>query len=65
MLYLWGCGIGVKWTTGAFTREQRFYDLVGIDASAEKVVGFFWYGRPKVVPEQKRQEVEEIVVLRP
>lgn len=65
MLYLWQCGIGVKWTTGAITRESRFYEIVGIDMEAESVVGFFWYGRPKVVPEQKRRDVSEIVVKTP
>jgi nitroreductase len=61
MLYLWLKGIGVKWTTGAMTREPRFYELLGIDAGTESVVGFFWYGVPKVVPTQKRRPVAEIV----
>jgi nitroreductase len=62
MLYMWQRGVGVKWTTGAITREQRFYDLLGIDRHAETVVGFFWYGRAKVVPEQSRKDVSDIVV---
>jgi nitroreductase len=61
MLYLWERGIGVKWTTGAVTRHERFYEALGIDRGSEAVVGFFWYGRPKVVPNQKRRPVEEIV----
>jgi nitroreductase len=61
MLYLWPRGIGVKWTTGGVTRQQRFYDLLGIDASKESVVGLFWYGVPKVVPVQKRRPVADIV----
>jgi nitroreductase len=65
MLYLWGCGIGVKWTTGGITRQQRFYELLGIDAAKEAVVGFFWYGLPKVVPIQKRRETVEIVTNLP
>src|SRR5690606_2080913 len=35
MLYMWQCGLGVKWTTGAVTREPRFFEVVGIDAAAE------------------------------
>jgi len=62
MLYLWQCNVGVKWTTGAITRDAAFYELLGIDADAELVVGFFWYGKPKVVPTQKRRAVAEIVV---
>lgn len=65
MLYLWQRGIGVKWTTGGVTRQARFYDLLGIDAGKESVVGFFWYGLPKVVPTQKRRPVAEIVTERP
>ena len=61
MLYLWQQGIGVKWTTGGITRQQRLYDLLGIDSSKESLVGFYWYGVPKVVPTQKRRPVEEIV----
>lgn len=65
MLYLWKCGLGVKWTTGAITRDPRFLELVGIDASAETMVGLFWYGKPRVVPTQKRRDVGEIVVETP
>ena len=61
MLYLWLQGIGVKWTTGGITRQQRFYDLLGIDSAKESIVGFFWYGVPKVIPTQRRRPVEEIV----
>lgn len=61
MLYLWRQGIGVKWTTGGITREPRFYELLGIDAARETVVGYFWYGVPKVVPQQRRRPVDEIV----
>jgi nitroreductase len=61
MLYLWPQGIGVKWTTGGITRNARFYELLGIDSFNESIVGFFWYGRPKVVPAQQRRPVTEIV----
>jgi nitroreductase len=61
MLYLWRQGIGVKWTTGGITRQQRFYELLGIDSKKESLVGLFWYGVPKVIPAQKRRPVEEIV----
>jgi nitroreductase len=65
MLYLWQRGIGVKWTTGGVTRHPRFYEVLGIDAGKEVVVGFFWYGVPKVVPTQERRPVVEIVTERP
>jgi hypothetical protein len=61
MLYLWRQGIGVKWTTGGITRQPRFFELLGIDASKESLVGLFWYGVPKVIPVQKRRPVADIV----
>ena len=65
MLYLWQRGVGAKWTTGGVTRDPRFYELLGLDATKEAVVGLFFYGVPKVVPEQKRKPVGEIVARRP
>jgi nitroreductase len=65
MLYLWRQGIGVKWTTGGITRQARFYELLNVDAATEDVVGFFWYGVPKVVPTQKRRPVEEVLTELP
>jgi hypothetical protein len=55
----------VKWTTGGTTRHARFYELLGIDATKEVVVGWFWYGVPKLVPSQKRRPVADIVTQRP
>ena len=60
-LVLWEQGVGVKWTTGAITREARFFEIIGADPRDESVVGLFWYGYPKIVPEQHRRSVEEIV----
>jgi nitroreductase len=65
MLYLWQRGVGTKWTTGAIIREPRLYDLLGIDARAETIVGYFWYGKAKIVTEQKRKDVAEIVTRLP
>lgn len=62
LLYLWSCGIGSKWTTGGMTREREFCEIIGIDPGTEIVVGFFWYGRPKIVPTQKRRDAAEITV---
>ncbi len=65
MLYLWQAGIGTKWTSGDITRDPRFYDILGLDAEQEFVVGLFWYGYPKVTPEQRRTPVDEILTELP
>jgi len=64
-LYLWPRGIGTKWTTGGITRDPRFYALLGIDSAKESVVGFIWYGKPKVVPTQQRKPAAELVTELP
>ncbi len=61
LLYLSEAGVATKWTTGLITRDQRFFNLLGIDQAKEFVVGLFWYGYPKILPEQSRKKVAEIV----
>ncbi len=61
MLYLWKAGVGSKWTTGDITRDARFADIVGFDASSEFVVSLVWYGYPKITPTQCRKDVSEIL----
>ena len=65
MLYLWKAGVGSKWTTGAITRDPRFFDIVGIDAEQEFVVGMIWFGYPKVTPSQSRKALSEVLTRLP
>jgi nitroreductase len=59
-LYLAEADVACKWTTGLVTRDQRLFDLIGIDSAAEFVVGLIWYGYPKTLPTQSRKDVGEI-----
>ena len=61
MLVLWTHGIGVKWTTGAVTRDDRFAEVAGFDAGLETPIGLFWFGYPREVIEQRRRDVESYV----
>ena len=65
MLYLWKAGVGSKWTTGDITRDPRFFDIVGVDAQAEKIVGMIWYGYPKLTPTQRRKPLDEVLTELP
>ena len=65
MLYLWKAGIGAKWTTGAITRDRRFFDVIGVDRRVEFVVGMLWFGYPKITPEQARKNVAEVLTELP
>ena len=60
-IYLWGHGIGMKWTTGEVIRDPRFFDIVGMDHDQVYVVGLFWYGYPARIPTQHRKPVNEIL----
>jgi len=60
-LYLSEAGVASKWTTGLVTRDQRFFDLLGINPDEEFVVALIWYGYPKILPTQSRKEVDEIL----
>ena len=60
-LYLSEAGVACKWTTGAITRDERFFDLLGLDIREVFVVGLIWYGYPKILPEQNRLAVAEIL----
>ena len=64
-LFLWSEGIGVKWTTGAVTRDPGFCDLVWIDPDAEQVLGLLWYGYPAEIPDTRRKPLEQIFVELP
>ncbi|MFO1429438.1 MAG: nitroreductase [Candidatus Competibacteraceae bacterium] len=64
-LYLWSEGIGLKWTTGAVTREPQFYDLIWVDPALETVVGLLWYGYPADIPQTPRKALDEILIELP
>ena len=65
MLYLSEAGVATKWSTGPITRDARFFELLGIDAAEQFVVGIIWYGYPKITPTQARKETTEIVTELP
>lgn len=61
-LHLWSRGVGTKWTTGAVTRDPRFYETIWADPEVEQVVGLIWYGYASELPVAARKPVSEIVV---
>lgn len=47
MLSLRGEGVFAKWTTGSITRHPETYELLGIEADEQEIVGFIWIGYPR------------------
>ena len=60
-LALWTHDIGVKWTTGAVTRDAEFYELLGLNRYDHTVVGLLWYGYFDQPPAQRRKDTDEIL----
>lgn len=65
MLYLSEAGLASKWSTGAITRDARFFEMLGIDERREMIVGLVFYGYPKITPQQKRRDVDDITTELP
>ena len=65
MLYLWRAGIGSKWTTGAITRDARFFEIIDANVDTEFVVGMIWFGYPKITPTQSRKDTAAVLTRLP
>lgn len=65
-LYLWSVGYGTKWSTGAVTRHPRVSEIVGVSSAEVRLCGFFWIGRPEVVPDKpERPALSQFLVHLP
>lgn len=60
-LAAWSIGIGIQWSTGAITLEEKTYHLLGVDSASEYMVGFLYIGYPEVTPESKRQSFKNFL----
>ena len=61
MLCLWDEGVGSKWATGKVTRHPDTYDILGIDADREEIIGFVWVGHSsRDLIDTPRQPLEEV-----
>lgn len=62
-LALWARGVGLKWTTGPFTRTQEFHDILGLDMTERYAIGLFFYGYPSEVPDVRRKPLDDLLEL--
>jgi nitroreductase len=61
MLYLSEAGVATKWATGPTARDPRLHEILGSDPEKEFIVGFIWYGYPKITPTQTRKDLSLII----
>lgn len=59
MLAAWSHGVGVFWGTGPLTKAPAAYELLGIPAAGEDIVGVLFVGYPAEVPTTRRTPVAE------
>jgi nitroreductase len=60
-LAAWDAGVGMQWSTGRITMEEKTFQLLGIDASEEYIIGFFYTGYPADIGAPKRQPPGEFI----
>ncbi|MHC5063224.1 MAG: nitroreductase family protein [Planctomycetota bacterium] len=59
-------GVGSKWSSGKLTCHPESYEILGIDADSEEIVGFIWAGIAEQVPRTpQRPALDELVRTRP
>ena len=61
-LYLWSCGVGVKWSSGAITRDPRLLDLLWADRDSEEVIGLLQIGYPAKPARSRRKPPAEFTI---
>ena len=62
-LYLWQAGVGSKWSTGSVMEAPGLAAVAGYDPEFEDAIAIVRYGFPRVVPQQTRRAVAEVVTL--
>ena len=60
-LYLWQAGVGCKWSTGHVLQAPGLAEVAGYDGTAEEPVAIIRYGYPRVIPQQTRRDLDDIV----
>ncbi len=61
MLSLHARGVYTKWGTGALTRHDETYALLGVERETERIVGFIYCGYAQAVPSPARPPLAELV----
>jgi nitroreductase len=61
-LYLRENGLGYKWSTGGFTRDEDFYSLLEINPSDIELVGVLMFGKTKgKLAQRRRPTVQDVL----
>jgi len=53
-------GVFSKWSTGAITKNPKTYEIIGLNAKIEEIIGFIWIGYGKNLPKINRPLIDQI-----
>jgi len=62
VLSFWSNGVGSLWSTGAITRGEETYHILGIDKKKEEIIGFVRAGYPETTPTVRKPSYQEILI---
>jgi nitroreductase len=63
-LFLHEQGYASKWSTGGFTRQEKTYDILGVNSDEVDIVGFLFVGKGQPPAKQQVRPALESVLLR-
>jgi nitroreductase len=49
-LAAWSDGLGMQWSTGKVIAQAETYELLGIDAAQQEIIGLLYFGFPAQIP---------------
>ena len=53
-------GVFSKWSTGVITKNPKTYEIIGLNAKIEEIIGFIWIGYGKNLPKITRPLIDQI-----
>lgn len=56
-LAAWHNGLGMQWSTGKVIAQPETYELLGIDAMHQEIVGLLYFGFPSQIPATRERKI--------
>jgi nitroreductase len=65
-LAAWNNGLGMQWSTGKVIAQPETYELLGIDAAQQELIGLLYFGFPAQIPAPRtRKPLAEVTRFLP
>lgn len=60
-LAAWEQGVGVQWSSGPILKDERTFEMLGLDFDKHELIAALYMGYPKAVGSTKRKAVFEVI----